>query len=116
MTDAEYMRIALSEARLAAAEGEVPVGAVLLRGGTVLAQAHNRVEQTGDPTAHAELLCLQAAPPKKSVLKAKTPLLFRFFREKRRFLLPEAQPRHQCPRCFRICAITGSSSVEVSST
>ena len=61
MTDAEYMRIALSEARLAAAEGEVPVGAVLLRGGTVLAQAHNRVEQTGDPTAHAELLCLQAA-------------------------------------------------------
>ena len=52
MTDAEYMRIALSEARLAAAEGEVPVGAVLLRG---------RVEQTGDPTAHAELLCLQAA-------------------------------------------------------
>ena len=41
MTDAEYMRIALSEARLAAAEGEVPVGAVLLRGGTVLAQAHN---------------------------------------------------------------------------
>lgn len=61
MTDADYMRIALSEARLAAAEGEVPVGAVLVRGGAVIAKAHNRVEQTGDPTAHAEMLCLRSA-------------------------------------------------------
>ena len=61
MTDADYMRIALSEARLAAAEGEVPVGAVLVRGGAVIAKTHNRVEQTGDPTAHAEMLCLRAA-------------------------------------------------------
>lgn len=55
------MRLALAEARLAAAEGEVPVGAVLVRGDKVLAQAHNRVEQCADPTAHAELLCLRAA-------------------------------------------------------
>lgn len=61
MTDADYMRIALSEARLAAAEGEVPVGAVLVRGGAVIAKTHNRVEQTGDPTAHAEMLCLRSA-------------------------------------------------------
>lgn len=55
------MRLALAEARLAAAEGEVPVGAVLVRGDKVLAQAHNRVEQCADPMAHAELLCLRAA-------------------------------------------------------
>ena len=61
MKDADYMRLALAEARLAAAEGEVPVGAVLVRGDKVLAQAHNRVEQCADPTAHAELLCLRAA-------------------------------------------------------
>ena len=61
MKDADYMRLALAEARLAAAEGEVPVGAVLVRGDKVLAQAHNRVEQCVDPTAHAELLCLRAA-------------------------------------------------------
>ena len=61
VTDADFMGIALGEARLAAAEGEVPVGAVLVRNGQVIARAHNRVEQTGDPTAHAELLCLRAA-------------------------------------------------------
>lgn len=61
MKDADYMRLALAEACLAAAEGEVPVGAVLVRGDKVLAQAHNRVEQCVDPTAHAELLCLRAA-------------------------------------------------------
>ena len=53
------MRLALEEARLALAEGEVPVGAVLVREGQVLARCHNRREQSGDPTAHAELLCLR---------------------------------------------------------
>ena len=61
MKDADFMGIALGEARLAAAEGEVPVGAVLVRDGQVIAKAHNRVEQTGDPTAHAELICLRRA-------------------------------------------------------
>ena len=56
-----YMRLALEEARLAFGEGEVPVGAVLVKHGEVIARAHNRVEQTGDATAHAELLCLREA-------------------------------------------------------
>ena len=56
-----YMRLALAEATLAFDAGEVPVGAVLVRNGEVIARAHNHVEQTGDATAHAELLCLRAA-------------------------------------------------------
>ena len=55
------MHLALEEARLAFDEGEVPVGAVLVRHGEVVARAHNRVEQAGDATAHAELLCLREA-------------------------------------------------------
>ena len=54
-----YMRLALEEAQKAAAAGEVPVGAVLVCCGEVIARAHNRVESTGDATAHAELLCLR---------------------------------------------------------
>lgn len=55
------MGLALDEARQALAEGEVPVGAVLTRDAEVLARAHNLREQTGDPTAHAEILALRAA-------------------------------------------------------
>jgi tRNA(adenine34) deaminase len=56
------MEIALAEARLAAARGEVPVGAVVLGGdGLVLARAANRSEELSDPTAHAELLALREA-------------------------------------------------------
>lgn len=54
-----FMRAALEEARLAASEGEVPVGAVLVKDGEIVARAHNKVEQTHDATAHAELLCLR---------------------------------------------------------
>ena len=54
----QYMRLALEEAKLAADCGEVPVGAVLVQNGEVIARAHNLVEQTRDATAHAELLCL----------------------------------------------------------
>lgn len=55
------MTMALAEAQAAAAAGEVPVGAVLVDGasGEVLARAHNRVEEWGDPTAHAELIALR---------------------------------------------------------
>lgn len=49
----EMMQAALAEARQAAAEGETPVGAVLVKEGRILARAHNMREQTGDPTAHA---------------------------------------------------------------
>jgi len=55
------IRLALEEAKLAALEGEVPVGAVVMQGDTVLAKDHNRSEQNGDMTAHAELLAMQAA-------------------------------------------------------
>lgn len=56
-----FMRMALEEAALAAAEGEVPVGAVVVREGEVVARAHNARERLCDPTAHAELLALRAA-------------------------------------------------------
>ena len=58
-----FMHLALAEARLAAASGEVPVGAVLVDGATgeVLARAHNRVDTDTDPTAHAELLVIREA-------------------------------------------------------
>lgn len=59
MTDAEYMSLALEEAEKAFAEGEVPIGAVLVRGGQLLAAGRNRLEQSPDPTAHAEILCLR---------------------------------------------------------
>lgn len=59
-----YMRLALEEARFAAAEGEVPVGAVLVKDGAVTARAHNACERLGDATAHAELLCLRAGMEK----------------------------------------------------
>ena len=55
------MRIALQEAHLAAAEGEIPVGAVIVKNGEVIAQAHNRRENDHDPTAHAEMLAMRAA-------------------------------------------------------
>jgi tRNA(adenine34) deaminase len=55
------MMLALAEAKGAAARGEVPVGAVLVADGAVLAAAGNRVETLADPTAHAELLVLRAA-------------------------------------------------------
>ena len=56
-----FMRLALEEARTAYAENEVPIGAVLVSNGKVLASNHNRCEQRHDPTAHAELLCMQEA-------------------------------------------------------
>ena len=53
------MRRALEQARLSAARGEVPVGAVLARDGVVLAEAGNQPISAGDPTAHAEVLALR---------------------------------------------------------
>ncbi|MFD0916138.1 nucleoside deaminase [Pseudahrensia aquimaris] len=56
-----FMEIALAEARSAAQRGEVPVGAVLVRDGEVLARAGNRTLQLHDPSAHAELLVIREA-------------------------------------------------------
>ena len=55
------MGLALEEATAATAHGDVPVGAVVLRDGEVIAQRHNERERTGDPTAHAEILALRDA-------------------------------------------------------
>jgi tRNA(adenine34) deaminase len=55
------MAAALEEARRAASIGEVPVGAAVLREGTVVARAHNETVQRRDPTAHAELLAVRQA-------------------------------------------------------
>lgn len=60
----QYMRLALENARAAFASGEVPVGAVLIQDSEVVASAYNRMEQLGDATAHAELLCLRSAMEK----------------------------------------------------
>lgn len=61
MTDEAAMRLALAEAAAAAARDEVPVGAVVLYGGEVVARAHNRREQAHDPLGHAEVLAIRAA-------------------------------------------------------
>ena len=55
------MRIALDEARAAALAGEVPVGAVITRRGEVIARSRNRMRETNDPTAHAEMVAIRAA-------------------------------------------------------
>ena len=59
--DERVMRLALDEARAAAAGGDVPVGAVIVRGDEVLARAGNAREREQDPTAHAEILALRQA-------------------------------------------------------
>ena len=61
MTDSDYMREALSEAQLAEAAGEMPVGCVVVKGGEIVARAHNECEARRDATAHAELLAIRRA-------------------------------------------------------
>ena len=56
-----FMDIALDEARKAAGRGEVPVGAVVVRDGEIIAAAGNRTLELRDPTAHAEVLAIRAA-------------------------------------------------------
>ena len=56
-----FMEIAFAEAELAVAAGEVPIGAVVMRDGEVVARAYNRTLTDADPTAHAEMLVLRAA-------------------------------------------------------
>ena len=63
-TDYDFMKIALEEAQSAYRRGEVPVGAVLVREGNVLARAHNSPIALNDPSAHAEMLVLRQAAEK----------------------------------------------------
>ena len=59
--DLDHMRAALSEAKVAGDEGEVPVGAVVVAGGEIVARGHNRSETDKDPSAHAEIVALREA-------------------------------------------------------
>jgi tRNA(adenine34) deaminase len=59
--DRRWMKLALREAERAFEQGEVPVGAVVVRGETVVGRGHNLVEKLQDPTAHAEMIALTAA-------------------------------------------------------
>ena len=59
--DDRFMDEALAEARAATAHEDVPIGAVVVRGGTVVARGHNRREVDADPTGHAEILALREA-------------------------------------------------------
>ena len=61
MNDVEMMREALQEARLALAEGELPIGCVIVRSGEIIARGHNERERTQDPTAHAEIVAMRRA-------------------------------------------------------
>jgi tRNA(adenine34) deaminase len=61
MTDLELMQQALGEARAAGAADEVPIGAVILFDGRIVARGQNRVLRDNDPTAHAEIIALRAA-------------------------------------------------------
>ena len=59
--DRRLMTLALAQAQAAAAEDEVPIGAIIVRSGHVLAAAHNQREQLRDPTAHAEMIAITQA-------------------------------------------------------
>ena len=61
MKEQDYMKKALREAEIAAQEGEVPVGAVIVKDGEIIASARNNREATGDATGHAELLAIREA-------------------------------------------------------
>ena len=62
--DEKWMSLALEQARKAEEEGEVPVGAVLVKDGLLVAKAHNQPISTNDPTAHAEIQLLRVAGKK----------------------------------------------------
>ena len=61
-TDEKWMQLALEEACLAGESDEVPVGAVIVRGNALLAQAHNSPITLNDPSAHAEILAIGGLP------------------------------------------------------
>ena len=63
--DEKWMQLAITEAHLAASKNEIPVGAVLIQNGIVIAKAHNQPISHNDPTAHAEILALRIGGEKQ---------------------------------------------------
>ncbi|MCQ2387072.1 MAG: tRNA adenosine(34) deaminase TadA [Clostridia bacterium] len=61
MTDEDYMNIALNEAKKAKKHDEVPIGAIIVKNGKIIAKAHNKTEKMQDGTAHAEMLAIKKA-------------------------------------------------------
>jgi tRNA(adenine34) deaminase len=59
--DLDYLRLAIEQAEAAERDGEVPVGALIVQGGEIIARGNNRVVRDSDPTAHAEVVALRAA-------------------------------------------------------
>ncbi len=68
--DIDAMALALAQARAAAERGEVPVGAVVMKDGAMIASAGNRTLQDRDPTAHAEMLGAVGRQPQRSAASA----------------------------------------------
>ena len=64
MDDSHYLQKCIVEAKLAEEHDDVPVGAIVVKDGVILAKAHNRREVNGDPSAHAEILALRTAATK----------------------------------------------------
>ena len=71
-----FMRLALDQADQALGEGEVPIGAVLVSEGDVIAQAHNMPISLNDPTAHAEILVLREAALRKNNYRLPNTVLY----------------------------------------
>src|SRR5688572_20414964 len=61
MTDADYMKLAITKTREGIAAGQSPFGSAIVQGDKVVAVTHNTVWRDGDPTAHAEVNCIRAA-------------------------------------------------------
>lgn len=64
LTDNDFMRIAIEEALIAAENGEIPVGAIIVKDDAVIARAHNRVEELKSSSAHAEMIAINEAENK----------------------------------------------------
>ncbi len=61
MTDQDYMKEALREAAESLAQGEIPIGAIVVCKGRIIGRGHNMTEKLGDPTAHAEMIAITSA-------------------------------------------------------
>ena len=92
-----FMKLAYNQALKAWKEGEVPVGAIIEYQGEVIAQAHNMVEQTSDPTAHAEILAITQASSKLEDWRLNSATLY--------------VTKEPCPMCSGACIMARISKV-----